>query len=382
MPLKMSPLPPVVHGGDLWRAIQQYGGTPQAWLDLSTGINAHTYPVPPLPDDVWRCLPDDHDDLNEIAARYYGLGDDVPLLAVPGSQYAIRHLPALLPRGVVGIAELSYGEYAPAFERAGHEVIRYRYPSHDASRNAPDTSAVILHPDHALPDALRYLVVVNPNNPTTDQYPVSTLLKWRETLHARGGMLIVDEAFADVAPAGSVLPALAAGRTSTSPTERAHHAGAVGQAFAGLIVLRSVGKFFGLAGIRAGFAIGAAPVLQALKQHMGAWAVSGPARHAMRHAFADLAWQSTMRTRLKAQSAAMVEMLAAHRLHGRATPLFIWLAHAEAAELQKGLAQHHIWTRLFGACTASDGKASLRLGIPAEATDLDRLDKALAKVLR
>jgi len=429
---------PVLHGGDLWRAMQQYGGAPSEWLDLSTGINPHAYPVPPLPDDIWRCLPNDHDGLNEIAAQYYGLCEHQPLLAVPGSQYAIRHLPALLPPGAVGIADLTYSEYAPAFQRAGHPVLRYRYPDLDAppmdtadaaittctasmagtagtastagtantashmrtfasalSEDGTDIPLFTLHPDRVLPEALRYLVVVNPNNPSTHHYSVSSLLKWRDTLHARGGMLIVDEAFADVDPSHSVLHAFT-GRSNADGMrshvgsggengndgndERDGNVGNIERDFAGVLVLRSVGKFFGLAGIRAGFVMGPASVLHDLSQQMGAWAVSGPARHAMRHALPDLAWQTAMRARLKDQSASMMAILAGHRLHGRATPLFVWLPHPQAAALQQGMAQYRIWTRLFGPCASSGGHASLRIGIPADTADLDRLDQAFAKL--
>ena len=54
------------------------------------------------------------------AARYYGAEAALP---VAGSQAAIRALPSLLRRGVAGVAPLTYAEYAPAFERAGHRVV-------------------------------------------------------------------------------------------------------------------------------------------------------------------------------------------------------------------------------------------------------------------
>ena len=358
----------VVHGGDLWRAMQQYGGLPADWLDLSTGINAHAYPVPTLPEDIWRCLPNDHDGLIEIARRYYDVPQALGILAIPGSQYAIRQVPSLLPPGTVGIAELSYGEYAPAFRRHGHSVVRYRYPRQNIERvSEPEDGLFTLHPDQPLPDDLRYLVVVNPNNPTTHRYSSATLLQWRTVLQARGGMLIVDEAFADVDPSTSVLSAL--GRV---PGPAGLH---------GLLVLRSVGKFFGLAGIRAGFVMSAPPLLQRLADHMGAWAVSGPARHALRYALADQEWQAATRTRLLAQSVEMAARLRSHGLPVSVTPLFIWFPHAQAAALQHRLAEQLIWTRLFDPCDASNHQGSLRLGIPPDRNGLDHLDKALADAL-
>ena len=113
----------IVHGGNLHEAAERYRIPYAQWLDLSTGINPHGYPVPPVPADAWRRLPDDGDDLAECAARYYGAPDAAHVLPVAGSQAAIRALPALLPRAVAGVAPLTYSEYAPAFERAGHRVV-------------------------------------------------------------------------------------------------------------------------------------------------------------------------------------------------------------------------------------------------------------------
>src|SRR6201996_9807960 len=113
---------PITHGGNLHEAARRYAIPYEAWLDLSTGINPHGYPVPPVPADAWRRLPDDGDGFAERAARYYGAPDAAHVLPVAGSQAAIRALPSLLAPGNVCIAPLTYGEYAPAFARAGHQV--------------------------------------------------------------------------------------------------------------------------------------------------------------------------------------------------------------------------------------------------------------------
>ncbi|MEX3909683.1 threonine-phosphate decarboxylase, partial [Paraburkholderia sp. BR14319] len=113
----------VAHGGNLHEAAQRYGIAWDAWIDLSTGINPHGYPVPPVPSAAWRRLPDDGDGFAASAAHYYCAPDARHVLAVAGSQAAIRALPALLPRARVAIAPLTYGEYAPAFARAGHEIV-------------------------------------------------------------------------------------------------------------------------------------------------------------------------------------------------------------------------------------------------------------------
>ena len=330
---------PVAHGGNLHEAAERYGIPYAQWLDLSTGINPHGYPVPPVPADAWRRLPDDGDDFAACAAHYYGAPDAAHVLPVAGSQAAIRALPALLPRAQVGIAPLTYSEYAPAFERAGHQVLPL-----DVCRAT-------------LPDTLMHVIVANPNNPTAEHLSAATLLHWHAQLSARGGTLLVDEAFADAMPSASASLAASTHRD-------------------GLIVLRSPGKFFGLAGVRAGFVLGAPALLDTLRRTLGAWTVSGPARHAVKAAFADDAWQQQMRTRLDAESARLVSLLQAHGLAARSTPLFAWTADARAPALHEALARRGVWARLF---TPS---ASVRFGLPADEVEWARFEQSLRDALR
>ncbi|WP_084534232.1 threonine-phosphate decarboxylase CobD [Paraburkholderia dilworthii] len=318
----------IVHGGNLHEAAERYRIPYEQWLDLSTGINPHGYPVPPVPADAWRRLPDEGDGLADCAARYYGAPDAAHVLPVAGSQAAIRALPALLPRAGVGVAPLTYSEYAPAFERAGHRVIPL------------DVWCDVL------PDALTHVIVANPNNPTADHLGAAKLLDWHAQLRVRGGTLLVDEAFADTMPAASL--AACVGRD-------------------GLIVLRSPGKFFGLAGVRAGFVLGSPTVLDSLRRMLGAWTVSGPARHAVKAAFLDHAWQQQMRTRLEADSARLVDLLQGHGMRTRGTPLFAWTDDPRAAALHEALATRGVWTRLFAA------PGSVRFGLPASEEEWARL---------
>ncbi|HZZ13996.1 MAG TPA: threonine-phosphate decarboxylase CobD [Paraburkholderia sp.] len=334
----LSPWPDtVVHGGNLHEAAERYGIPYAQWLDLSTGINPHGYPVPSMPADAWRRLPDEGDGFPACAARYYGAPDAAHVLPVAGSQAAIRALPALLPRGTVGVATLTYSEYAPAFARAGHEVV-----------------PLDLRSDR-LPDTLTHAVVVNPNNPNAEHLSAGQLLGWHAQLNARGGTLLVDEAFADTLPAESL----------AAHTHRAR-----------LIVLRSPGKFFGLAGVRSGFVLATPDLLDALRRALGAWTVSGPARHAVKAAFEDIAWQHDMRTRLQSDSARLVNLLNGQGLATRSTPLFAWSDDPRAAALHDALARRGIWTRLFVASN------SMRFGLPASEAEWLRLDKNLRDAMR
>jgi cobalamin biosynthesis protein CobC len=330
---------PITHGGNLHEAACLYRIPYDAWLDLSTGINPHGYPVPPVPADAWRRLPDDGDGCAALAARYYGAPDASHVLPVAGSQAAIRALPALLPRATVGIAPLTYSEYAPAFARAGHDVVPL-----DTTCATP-------------PKAITHAVIVNPNNPTADYASAKTLLDWHVELSARGGTLLIDEAFADAMPAPSA--------SLASFTARP-----------GLVVLRSPGKFFGLAGVRAGFVLAAPALLDPLRETLGAWTVSGPARHAVAAAFADTAWQRDMHERLAKEGARLAALLRAQRFDVQATPLFAWTADSRAQALHRALARRGIWTRFFSQ------QESVRVGLPASEREWMRLELALSESVR
>ncbi|MCF8198414.1 MAG: aminotransferase class I/II-fold pyridoxal phosphate-dependent enzyme, partial [Sulfuritalea sp.] len=215
------------HGGRLMAAAARYGIPLEDWTDLSTGISPYVYPVPPIAPSVWQRLPEDEDGLAEIACRYHGAKAVLPL---PGSQAAIQLLPRLRPCGAIAVLEPSYGEYAAAWQAAGHELRRCSMAELPAT--ARDADAVVLG---------------NPNNPTGERFSRPQLLDMARQMETRGGWLVVDEAFADAEPAETSLADVAG-------TDVARN----------VIVLRSLGKFFGLAGARVGFAIAAVPILDSL----------------------------------------------------------------------------------------------------------------------
>jgi cobalamin biosynthetic protein CobC len=323
---------PIRHGGNLREAARRYGIALGDWLDLSTGINPRAYPVPPVPVDAWRRLPEDADGLAELAARHYGAPGALP---VAGSQAAIRALPGVLKRGVAAVAPLTYGEYAPAFERAGHRIVGL------------DVASV------ELKDDIDHVIVANPNNPTIERITRDVLLGWHEQLAARGGTLIVDEAFADAYGDPAMSLASESGRE-------------------GLVVLRSVGKFYGLAGIRAGFVLAAAPLRDALSEALGAWTVSGPARHAVQAAFNDLSWQAQTRATLARDSARLAALIRSQGFDPHATPLFVWFETDTAEVLQHALATRGIWTRLF----EHGAMPSLRIGLTGSEEEWARFAEA------
>lgn len=337
------------HGGGLHAAARAYGISPVDWLDLSTGINPHAWPGAterPIPADAWRRLPEAVDGLVAAAQACYGAPSAACVLPVAGSQAAIQSLPFLRPPCRVAIRTPCYAEHARAWRRAGHELVAW----HEHDLDLADTADV--------------LVLANPNNPDGRRHDPVRLLAWHERLAARGGWLVVDEAFIDATPWDSL----------------AAHC-----ARPGLIVLRSLGKFFGLAGARVGFALAEPALLNELEEALGPWPLAGPSRWLARHALQDGAWQAATRARLDVASQRLAGLLAAHGLPpSGGCALFQWVLTQHAAQLQHRLAQRAILVRRFAAHAGAGGLSEapgLRFGLPAGEADWARLNETLAASL-
>lgn len=322
------------HGGDLAAAAARWGQPPAGWLDLSTGINPHPYPLPALAAEAWTRLPDAAEEraLRQAAARRYRAAKAEFVLAAPGTSALIQALPRTRPSAEVVILGPTYGEHAAAWTIAGHRV----------------RSAGALE---AIGDALQ-VVVVNPNNPDGRLVPPADLLALAARLTAKGGMLVVDEAFADEIAGASLLPQLA-------------------ELPEGLVVLRSFGKFYGLAGMRLGFAVAAPALVAALAAQFGPWAVAGPALAIGRQALEDDAWAEATGSRLRAAAARLDGLLTAAGLTVLGgTPLFRLAQHAEAHALWHRLGVAGILVRAF-----PDRPTLLRFGLPADEAGWERLGR-------
>ena len=327
------------HGGRLAAAAQHYGIPASQWLDLSTGINPRSWPVPSIPTRVWQRLPEDDDQLEMAARSYYGAEQ---LLAVAGSQAAIQLLPRLRPASRVGFLSPGYGEHPQAWQQQGHQVQRLNQQQLQQSI-----------------DQLDVIIVCRPNNPDGTVIPRQQLLRWHQTLAQRGGWLVVDEAFADTSPDDSVAD------LSGKP---------------GCIVLRSLGKFFGLAGLRLGFVLAEPDLLQALAAHLGPWTVSHPARWIGQHALQDQTWQQHTRQRLRADRDRLDALLSEFGLApAGGTELFRWLPLADSRHIQRQLALQGVLLRRFdqGAIKPLTGTGALRIGLPGAASEWTHLRSAL-----
>ena len=327
------------HGGRILAAAKKYHIAQEEWLDLSTGLNPNGWPVPDIPSEVWQALPEDDDGLQTDACQYYGCDACLP---VAGSQAAIQTLPTLRSRSKVGVISPTYAEHEYNWQQAGHDVVQLKLEEVENHINALDV-----------------LVVINPNNPTGEIVAVKQLLEWHQKLSTRGGWLIVDEAFMDVTPENSLVT------SGAKP---------------GLIILRSMGKFFGVAGIRCGFVISDNEVLQRLAQKLGPWALTGPTRYIAKQALLDKSWHIETRKTLNDAGIRLHTVLSQAGLSPNSgTHLFQWSEHSKSKEIHEALAKQGILTRLFEK-HSNTSSPSLRFGLPANEAQWLKLSEALTNI--
>lgn len=318
----------IKHGGNLYEASDLYGIPLEDWIDLSTGINPRSWQPPEIPISVWQRLPEAEDDLLSVATQYYGCED---LLPIAGSQVAIQSLPYCRQHSRIGIVSPCYAEHPYWWEQAGHDVIRLSSGEIDG-----------------LIEGLDVLLLINPNNPDGTQYTLEKLLGWHHLLAKKDGWLIVDEAFIDSRPKQSLLS-----RFKCMPK--------------GLIVLRSIGKFFGLAGIRLGFIAAEPLLLTQLAQRQGPWAVSHPARWLGALALADQQWQQQTCAFLVKQSDALYQILSDYFQNIHQSHYFCYVPHPQAEQIKHQLAEQGVWVRYF------EKPYAIRFGLPKNDKELTKL---------
>ncbi len=340
------------HGGQLQQAQAQYPLAPQPWLDLSTGIAPWTWPVPAVPVDVWQRLPEGDPELMSAARTFYH-SPKAQVLPVSGSQAAIEKIPTLVPRSQVALPLWGYAEHQKAWRKAGHQLHFYR--------SCEELSEWVEQ------KKVQHAVVINPNNPSAEWIESGQIKCWQQQLQVRDGLLIVDEAFADALPESTATAAML-----------------IDDDTANLIVLRSVGKFFGLAGLRLGFVLGAERFLDHLQTELPLWAVTHPAQWLGIRLLHDEYWHQQQRQRIEEARqnllALLRERLPASMAQAlQSSPLFVsvFLDRGSLKNLHTLLAEQGIWVRFF---EPQQGQAALRFGL-TDAQGLARLNAALCSDL-
>jgi cobalamin biosynthetic protein CobC len=314
------------HGGRLHAMVDIYGGVIDDWLDLSTGIAPSGYPVVMPPADIWRRLPETTPEFINAAANYYG---SEQLLPIAGSQSVIQQLPRLCrnvgqPMNQVWLPRVGYKEHQQAWLNTNLEIKYYE--------NLPPIDDLAQHD---------IVILINPNNPTGYLASLAQVTALQQRLEELTGVLIIDEAFMDATPEHSALNTILADN---------------------LVILRSVGKFFGLAGIRLGFLFAQSRWRNACQLLLGPWSVNGPAQYMITHAFNDVDWQVQQRDLLDEASGWLHATLKHYlQLGSQGTGLFRTLYSPQAQAWFELLCQQQVYTRL------TDEKDALRFGLPTSA---------------
>ena len=314
----------IIHGGDLDAAARRYGIPKDEWIDLSTGLNPCAYPVANIPAHVFAELPYLRDEFINAAKTYYDFNN---LLAVNGTQMAIQVLPRVLKKVGVLLPSLGYQEHLKHWQQSGQ--VNEFYDSSDETLACEQIDQSIKE------NSCQHLLIINPNNPSGLLFSVQQINQWANALN-EGCYVVVDEAFMDLTPHQSVL----------------------GEGMAkNIIVLRSFGKFFGLAGIRLGFVLSKDKVLlKEIENKLGLWSVNGPAQHIATQALQDVSWQQETINRLPIDSEKNKKVFSKvflsddiHLIKQAHTGLFssYWLEAFQAYSLYDFFARNSILLRLI-----------------------------------
>ncbi|PYG31816.1 threonine-phosphate decarboxylase CobD [Pelagimonas varians] len=317
------------HGGNIDGAKALFGGADADWIDLSTGINRVPYNIPQLSDTAWQSLPTRAAIGRLTAAAAHAYRCTAGILPVAGAQAAIQMIPRLGRPGQARVLAPTYNEHAACLRAAGWRV--------------EDVSQVqdLIGADLA--------VVVNPNNPDGRETTPTALME----LSRKVGQLVVDESFGDARPDLSVAPDI----------EEAEN----------LFVLRSFGKFYGLAGLRLGFVLSCMKNINQLTEMSGPWPVSGLAIEVGEKALLDSDWATKTIDRLRGEITHMDAIASAtdwEVLGG--TELFRLYRTPDATCAQERLAKSQIWSRIF-----PWSPHLIRLGLPGTMHEWTRLQEAL-----
>jgi threonine-phosphate decarboxylase len=229
------------------------GVTPDQILDFSASINP--LGLSSLVRKALICSLDNlvhypettHSELKRALARHHHLPVESFVVA-NGSTELIYHLPAMLPGKNALIVSPSFSEYVRAL-----------------SQHHWDVQHFILSPEHgfaidfdkleqALGDGVDTLFICNPGNPNGTLYPLHVIERIYSLCLAAGVFLVVDEAFMDFCEEASAKRIIVHSDNG--------------------IVLRSMTKFFGIPGLRLGYAIGNSTLVERLDAMGGPWSVN------------------------------------------------------------------------------------------------------------
>lgn len=357
------------HGGDVHAAARELNRPLSQIIDFSASIN----PLGPSP-AVWRAItgarallchyPDPACwDLRQALSERW-LCDPEQIVVGNGSIELIYALPRALNINHLVILQPTFSEYAASIVRAGGRITTVSANRHEQYRLPVDALCRLLETQSKGAQAIDGIVLCNPNSPTGQACMVEDVMKLARIAQRRGVWLIVDETFADYCPDRSILPlALSCSR---------------------VVVLRSLTKFYGLPGLRVGYAVTAPKVAQKLRSALPPWSVNAMGQTAALAALQDTSHASrSFRFMVK-------ERLRFGRLLAAMPGCTVFPAHANFLfmELPRGWHAGRITQQLrrkgllIRDCSTVPGasKRSIRIAVRL-GRDNDRLIAALSRLL-
>ena len=323
-----------LHGGDVETASKYFSIAKENWLDLSTGMNPLSYPVCELPQAIFEELPYVSAEFCSAVTKYYGMPN---WLAVNGSQSVIQSLPSVLNEKQlfpILLPDFGYKEHQKHWQKT-NELAFY------SSLN--EKKAISSIHEALGRNNQQHVLVINPNNPTAAMISAEQLLAIAERL-ADGAHLVVDEAFMDFSPECSLLK-------HEIPEN--------------VVVMRSFGKFFGLAGLRLGFVFSSnKEILHSIDERLGLWQVNNPAQFIANKALADEKWIKDRQAKIVIMKQAMHKLfqpVLGEPINLKTASLFLtYQADAQnVLTVYKMLAESAVLSRVV----LEGGQALLRIGL-------------------
>jgi threonine-phosphate decarboxylase len=247
-----EPITRPAHGGDVAAIARRYGVDPAALVDFSS--NADPYGTPARVVSALYALAQSKDELSqypeptaqalrEAAGERHGI-DPASVVVANGATALLDAVVRTTAPGATVVPVPAFSEYRRAVESAGSRFVPYPL---NASFDWDDAELLQRIAD----EKATLLILANPHNPSGLLVPAVRLRMLAEDCARLGTFVIVDEAFIDYAEKESL---------ARSVPEN-------------VIVIRSLTKFFGMPGIRIGYAVASAPLAEAIASRLPSWPV-------------------------------------------------------------------------------------------------------------
>ncbi len=355
---------PYLHGGDIERAAREAGVPPDRILDFSSNINPMG--LPPRAAErlareaqnprTWTSYPDhEYTELRSLLSRYAAVPRESIVIAAGADSLIYAAVRALAPKRCV-IPIPAFSEYERACSAFGCETVSLMLNSE--FRLTPVFSQLLRAGD--------VLILNNPHNPSGACASRTEMLDHIAVARGAGAVVLADEAFIDYIPDAAV-------------TEHAAMTG-------GIVSIRSLTKFFGCPGLRAGYAVARPDIARKITAQIPPWPVTTLAANALAEALQDTEYATHAREEnrnARAILSAALSSLGFLVLPGAANFLFVRVPRGcDAVQVHRALIRGHaILVRECDSFSGLEPGCYLRIAVRSEGQNQQLVD-ALSQVLR